>query len=228
MLAIDGSTNPHIRSAYGRPAQPVLNVDLTLAGIIGLVSAALGLGAMVLHGFNNDGVRLGSEITWRFASFVFFAAAIVGPLCRLVPHPICRALNPLRRQLIWSFCASYAVFLASLLLPNTAAGVTYDDTTAGMTLFSLFSGLAALVMAYAASRQAVQLVGEKARRAFLSVAASFFWLTYALTGLAHLSGPHRPDAFYGVSLSLMILALLLRFADRFVAKLHGTSAVPSP
>ena len=76
-------------------------------------------------------------------------------------------------------------------------------------------------------RQAAARVGEKSRRALLSVASSFFWLTYALTGLAHLSGPHRPDAFYGVSLSLMIIALLLRFADRFVAKLRGTSAIPS-
>ena len=56
------------------------------------------------------------------------------------------------------------------------------------------------------------------------MAASFFWLTYALTGLAHLSGPHRPDGFYGLSLSLMILALLLRFADRLWAKLRGTAA----
>ena len=54
----------------------------------------------------------------------------------------------------------------------------------------------------------------------MTVAGAFFWLTYALTGLAHISGPHRPDAFYGISLSLMIGVLLLRFADGFTAKLR--------
>jgi hypothetical protein len=170
---------------------------------------------------------LGSELPWRLASLVFFLAAVAGPICRLIPLGICRSLNGLRRQLIWSFCASYGVFLAALLLPNTLGGVSHDDATAGMILFALFGGCAAAVMAYAAGRNAKAQLGEKPRRALLCVAASFFWLTYALTGLAHISGPHRPDAFYGVSLSLMILALLLRFADRFVAKFRGTLAVPA-
>ena len=82
-------------------------------------------------------------------------------------------------------------------------------------------------MAYAASRQAVARLGETVAPRLAVGGGLLFWLTYALTGLAHLSGPHRPDAFYGVSLSLMIMALLLRFADRFVAKLRGTAAVPS-
>ena len=216
-----------IDSGIHSGARPVLNVGITLSGVTGMAAALLGLSVMAAHGFDDDGIRLGSQITWRFASFVFFVAVAAGPLCRLIPLDVCKGLDALRRQLIWSFCASYAVFLASLLLPNSLGGVTHDDATAGMTLFSLFGGLAVLVMAYAASQQAAERVGEKSRRALLSVAGSFFWLTYALTGLAHLSGPHRPDAFYGVSLSLMIIALLLRFADRFVAKLRGTSAIPS-
>jgi hypothetical protein len=215
-----------IDSGIHSGTRPVLNVGITLSGVTGMAAALLGLSVMAAHGFDDDGVRLGSQITWRFASFVFFAAVAAGPLCRLIPLEVCKRLDGARRQLIWSFCASYAVFLASLLLPNSLGGVTHDDATAGMILFSLFGGLAVVVMAYAASRHAAAQVGEKSRLALLSVAASFFWLTYALTGLAHLSGPHRPDAFYGVSLSLMIIALLLRFADRFVAKLRETSAIP--
>lgn len=223
MTAIDGSLNPGVRQ---RGARPILNVEITLAGFVGIAAALLGLSAMAVHGFNDDGIRLGSEISWRFASFVFFAAVIAGPICRLVPLAVCKSLGSLRRQLVWSFCASYGVFLASLILPNSLGGVSHEDATAGMTLFALFGGMAMAVMAYAASRQALARLGEKVRRALLSVAASFFWLTYALTSLAHLSGPHRPDMFYGVSLSLMILALLLRFADRLVAKIRGSSAVP--
>jgi hypothetical protein len=202
----------------GLTAQPLLNVNVPLAGIVAGAAALEALGAMSLHGFNDAGLRLASEWDWRFASFVFVAAALAGPVCRLLP--ISHSLGAFRRQMIWSFCASYAVFLAVMLLPNTLGGVTHQDLTAGMTLFSLFGGGIVAVMAYAAGRDAVALVGEGARRALLIVAGAFFWLTYAMTGLAHLSGPHRPDAFYGVSLSLMIFVLLLRFADRFVAKLR--------
>jgi len=213
-----------IDSHLGVGARPVLNVKLPLAGFVGVAAALLTLATTASHGFSDDGLRLGSEFSWRFASFVFFAAAIAGPLCRLAPLGICKPLSLQRRQVIWSFCVSYGVFLASLILPNTLGGVTHQDATAGMTLFSLLGGGAAVVLAYAAGRHAAVQLGEKARRALLCVAASFFWLTYSLTGLAHLSGPHRPDAFYGFSLSLMIFALLLRFADRFVAKLRGTPA----
>lgn len=217
MVTIDSGIHAGTRS--------VLNAGITLSGATGVAAALLGLCVMAAHGFDGDGLRLGTQITWRFASFVFFAAVTAGPLCRLIPLDACKRLG--RRQLVWSFCASYIVFLGSLVLPNSVGGVIHDDATAGMILFSLFGGLAVLVMAYAASRKAVARVGEKSRRALLSVSGSYFWLTYALTGLAHLSGPHRPDAFYGVSLSLMIIALLLRFADRFVAKLRGTSVIPS-
>jgi hypothetical protein len=208
-------------------AQPLLKVRLALAGLVGAMAAVLGVGAMASHGFQDAGLRLGSEITWRFASFVFFAAIAFGPVCRLISVSLAQSLDGLRRQLIWSFCVSYGVFLATLVLPNTLGGVTHDDATVGMTLFSLFGGGAAVVMAYCAGGEASALLGDRARRAMLSVAASFFWLTYALTGLAHLSGPHRPDAYFGISLSLMILALLLRFTDGFVAKLRGTASPQS-
>jgi hypothetical protein len=57
------------------------------------------------------------------------------------------------------------------------------------------------------------------RRILLGAGLCCFWLAYALTGLEHISGPHRPDGFYGVSILLMIAALLLRFADDFAANI---------
>jgi hypothetical protein len=212
----------------GLDTKPILNVKVPLAGIVAAMAALIGLAAMAMHGFDDRGLRLASELDWRFASFIFFAAAIVGPVCRMLPLAICKQSDVLRRQTIWAFCASYGVFLAMTMLPNSLGGVMHTDLTAGMTIFSIFGGFIVAVLAYATGRDASALVGEPARQALLTVAGGFFWLTYALTGLAHLSGPHRPDAFYGISLSLMIFALLLRFADRFVAKLRGTGvAVPS-
>ena len=215
MVAMDSSVHSG--------TQPLFKIKLPLAGFVGGAAACLTLGVMARFGFSDQGLRLGSEFAWRFASIVFFAAASIGPVCRLLPLGALK-LAGLRRQAIWSFCASYGVFLAAMLLPNTLGGVTHDDESLGMILFSLFGGGAALVLAWSASQAAVERLGEKARRALLSVAASFFWLTYALTGLAHISGPHRPDAYYGLSLSLMILALLFRFADRLAASFRGTPA----
>ena len=34
--------------------------------------------------------------------------------------------------------------------------------------------------------------------------------------LGFLFGPHRPDAWYGFSLGIMLLALVLRYADRWM------------
>jgi hypothetical protein len=211
----------------GLDTKPILNVKVPLAGIVAAIAALVGLTAMAMHGFNDRGLRLASELSWRFASFVFFAAAIAGPVCRMLPLAICKQSDALRRQTIWAFCASYGVFLAMTLLPNTLGGVMHTDLTAGMTIFSIFGGFIVAVLAYATGRESAALVGEPARQALLTVAGGFSWLTYALTGLAHLSGPHRPDAFYGISLSLMIFALLLRFADRFVAKLRDTGVAVS-
>jgi hypothetical protein len=217
MMAMDGSVPSG--------AQPVLKVRLPVFALVAAASGLLTLGIMARSGFADQGLRLGSEFAWRFASFVFFVAASIGPLCRIVPFGFCKQVKGLRRQAIWSFCACYGVFLAAMLLPNTLGGVIHDDETLGMSLFALFGGAAAIVMAYSVAKTSMRLE-EKVRRALLSVAAAFFWLTYALTGLAHISGPHRPDAYYGVSLCLMILALFLRFADRLLAKFRGTP-VPS-
>jgi hypothetical protein len=190
---------------------------------IAILTALVGIGGFAARGFSENGLRLGSELVWRFTCFVFFVAIIAGPLARLIPSRTLRQICENRRQLIWGFCASFGVYLASILVPNLLAPVDPDSgrLTAGMSIFVFFgSGLTAII-AYATDRRAALFLGEKARGVMLGVGLSTFWLAYALAGLARISGPHRPDAFYGFSLSLMIVALLLRFADRFAAKIRG-------
>ena len=128
---------------------------------------------------------------------------------------------------MWGFCASFGVYLASVLVPNTFAppGFDRDGLTAGMTIF------VAVRRGSDAGRSPIPPAGALAFFWASGSAApcwasgmAFFWLTYALTGLARISGPHRPDAFYGFSLSLMVVALLLRFADRFAAKIRAQAS----
>jgi hypothetical protein len=184
-----------------------------LVGGIALLAAALVLGAVVARGFGDNGLRLGSLLAWRYGCLVFFAALACGPVCRIasrVFHTPCP--ESLSRKLVWGFCASYGVYLLSVFLPNVI------QLSAGATLMTLFGGTVAAIMAVTVSPIRLGgrlLIGEKTRRAMLATATMYFWLCYALMALARISGPHRPDVWYGASLSLMVGALLLRYADRW-------------
>lgn len=199
---------------------------LSVSGFTAIMAALVTLLTVAGYGFSEKGLSAGSQVAWRFAFFVFFAALVAGPLCRLAPFGLCRYLGPQRRQLVWGFCAAFGVYLLSVLLPNLllAPTLSHEGLTGGTTLFVAFSGALAATLAYAASPHAALMMGSRVQRTVLALASTFFWLVYAATGLARISGPHRPDLFYGVSLSLMIAALLLRFAERFVVKWTGGTA----
>jgi hypothetical protein len=197
----------------------------SLSGFTAITALLATLAIIVIGGFSETALRLGSLVAWRFAFFVFFAMLAAGPLCNLVPFGFCQMLGRQRRQLVWSFAAAFGVYLLSVLIPNLVLPVSqfHEGLTAGMALFVLFSGTLAAAMAYAATSRAVLQLGIKAQRAMLAIAASFFWLDYSLTALARISGPLRPDIFYGLSLGLMIAALLLRVADRLLFRGKGAA-----
>jgi hypothetical protein len=187
-----------------------------LVGAIAIMAMLLVLGAIVARGFGENGFRLGSQLAWRYAFFVFFAALMAGPICRMAARafPTVSPPESLGRKLIWGFCAAYGVYLLSVFLPNVIR------LSAGATLMTVFGSLVVAVMA-ATAAPLVRLGGkpilpDKVRRVFLGTAAIYFWLCYSLMALARISGPHRPDAFYDISISLMIVALLLRYADRWL------------
>lgn len=210
MVALDNSTL--VGSA--RPIPKFRHLKLApLVGGIALIGAGIVFGALAARGFGDNGFRLGSQLAWRYACLVFFAALSAAPVCRLAARafPAFACPESLSRKLVWGFCASYGVYLLSVFLPNVI------ELSAGATLMVLLGGGVAIVMAVAVTPwkrlSGAPLLGEKTRRALLAIAATYFWLTYALMALSRLAGPHRPDAWYGISLSLMIAALLLRYAD---------------
>jgi len=180
---------------------------ISLPGLIALMAAVIVLGSLAARGFSGPGWVLASQNAWRFTALTFFAALVAGPLGRLVPglgRPAAAA-----RHFGWGFCASCGVYLAVSLIYGPSAG--------GL-LFAMSGAFIALVMAAALVPGKPNSTGEAVRRTLLGLSAIYFWLCHALTGLSHLSHPHRPDSFYGLSLSLMILALLIRFADACAAE----------
>jgi hypothetical protein len=202
------------------------HLRIPLWGLIALAAALVCLGGFAAHGFDENGLRFGNQLVWRFACLVFFAAAIAGPVTRIVPWEWLRRAGQERHQLVWGFCASIGVYLASLIVPNTHTppSLDHEGLTAGMVLFVIFGAVLTMVIAYVALPQSN--LGEQSRKTLLGVGMSYFFLAYTLTALSHLSGPHRPDAFYGVSLILMLTALLARFVDNFVTKMRKTETAP--
>jgi hypothetical protein len=199
---------------------PLPRKALTLAPLVaslGGIALALVVGAILFRGFSENGFRLGSQLAWRYTSLVFFLALFAGPVCRVVAHFFPQFTPPpsLGRKLVWGFCASFGVYLLSVFLPNVI------QLSAGATLMTLFASCVVLVMA--ATVAPIKRLGgeaiipEKIRRVLLGVAVMYFWLCYAVMALARISGPHRPDDYYGISLCLMVLGLLARYADRWVA-----------
>jgi hypothetical protein len=210
MVALDN------HAMFGSSRVPRLRITLApLVAGIALVTALLVLGAIVFRGFAENGFRLGSQLAWRYTFFVFFAAMVVEPACRLIARLVPDFAWPesLSRKLFWGFCASYGIYLLSVFLPNVIR------LSGGATLMVVFGASVALVMAVTSAplkrQNGVPLIGERTRRTMFGLAIIYFWSCYSLMALARISGPHRPDAFYEISISLMVVALLLRFAERW-------------
>lgn len=185
--------------------------------LLALTAGAVFFAGFVLRDFSDNGVRFGTQLVWRFNSLVFFAALVAGPLGRMIPG--LDFLADKSRPLLQGFCAAMAVYFAAILLPNLVAvpdGVASAGITAGMTVFVFFTGIVTLVLAAAVNHSLCDRVGQKACRTILGIGAIFFWLCYSLIGLAHITGPHRPDSYYEISVIFMLLALLTRFAEQFL------------
>jgi len=217
LVALDN----HAFSGPGRGLKLTLG---PLVGAIAILAVLLVLGAILARGFSENGFRLGSQLAWRYASFVFVAALAMGPLCRITAHffPAFTPPESLSRKLVWGFCAAYGIYLLSVFVPNVI------QLSAGAMLMTVFGSTVVLVMAATAAPLVrlgdAPILPDKVRKVLLGTSAIYFWLCYSLMALARISGPHRPDSFYGISLSLMILALLLRYADRWLAHRNGITA----
>jgi hypothetical protein len=205
----------------------IQRLKLTLAPMVSAIAlgaVVLVLGAIIARGFAENGFRLGSRLAWRYTFFVFFAALVAPAFCRLANRffPSFSCPESLERKLVWGFCASYGVYLLSVFLPNVI------HLSGGATLMVLFGGTVALGMAATAAPLKRlgdrPVIGEKTRRTILGIATIYFWSCYSLMALARISGPHRPDAFYDISLLLMMVALLLCYADRWFARRDQAAA----
>ncbi|MGH6828480.1 MAG: hypothetical protein ACREFW_06195 [Rhizomicrobium sp.] len=198
-----------------------LGCPVPVWALIAAGTAMIGLGGLFVRGFGDDGFRLASHLAWRATILIYVVAIMASPAGRLIPSGRVKALYRWRHQLLWGFCASFGVFLATILIPNifTLFGPGRGGLTPGMLLFLVFGAGLTSVTACAADPRLALRIGEPVRRALLVVGLSYFWLAYVLSALSRLSDPGRPDGFYGLSVGLLVAALLLLLADRALGKL---------
>jgi hypothetical protein len=216
---LEAAENPNMVSIadVDGPAVPPRRPRTLLLAAAGTgLALLLAFCGTIVHGGGANGMRFGALLVLAASSIAFVVAYLAQPLCRLLPTPVTRALGRERAGLVQAFACMYAVFLACIVLPDTSA----DEPLGLPTLaFAIFSTVILAVMVFSTSTR--RILGSRAGRAMLGLANAYFWCVFAANDLERMVGPHRADlfdTFYRLSLTLLVLALLVRFADAFVER----------
>jgi hypothetical protein len=192
-----------------------LQTRMLAAGGTGL-ALLLAFGGAILRGGGANGMRFGAGLVLVVSSLAFVIAYIAQPLCRLVPTQVTRALGRERTGLTQAFACMYAVFLLCIVYTGAYIGEPLGLPTLA---FAIFSTAILAVMVFGTSTR--RILGSSAGRAVLALSTAYFWSVFAVNDLSHLVGPRRADwlePLYELSLTLLVLALVLRFADAFMER----------
>lgn len=188
--------------------------SLALTGMAaGLLVA---VAAFVWHGGDNNAARFSAQMVFRASSVAFLLYYLARPIARLFPSLPTLMLARERFGLALAFVCMYAVFLSCTLTPDYMNGARIPLATYAFSIFSALVLAVVIVGEYAG--RATDPSWRAAWRAMESVGVAYFWLVYAINDLDHISGPHRVDHYYGASLTILVLALLVRFADAFMQR----------
>ena len=171
-----------------------------------LISAAIGLLTLFAHGGDQGAWYAAAENVSRFSAFVFLGFFVSSSLSYFFRAP--RTIGNAEQTLLLAFVGSYAVYLGFI----TARVFLTDARTPAETLtFCAFAAIAPSLLAVSAfgrRKRSATAAWEILRRAALI----YFWLIFALGGLGHFYGPHRPDGYFGLLLILLACGLLMRVA----------------
>jgi hypothetical protein len=189
---------------------------LTVAFVGTGLALLLAAGAFLLRGGGMIGSGSAARLVLAGASLAFIIAYVAMPLSRLFPSATTRALGRERAGLTQAFAGVYAVFLSCITLPYFLTGEAIPLPTLA---FAVFSTLILAVMLFGTSTR--RILGSPAGRAMVGLSNAYFWCAFAASDLDHMVGPHQKgifDLFYHFSLILLVLALLVRFADAFMER----------
>lgn len=209
MVAIEHAADA-LASACQNPQRRSVGL---LAGVA--TAILLSLAAFLLHGGGPNGARFANNLMLFCSSLVFAAYYVAAPLSRLVPAT--GAFGTWRFSIAYGFTGMIGVFLVSVLAPNYEAN-------GGVSLPTLaFAAVTVLVAgAFVISAGDWRATHSATMRSLQSLSSGYFWMVFALMDLDRMQGPHRPDPIpYSISLLLLVLALLVRFADALTQHVKG-------
>lgn len=194
------------------PAWEVGRRKTTLALTATAAALVIAAASFLWRGGDHNAARFAAQMVFRASSFAFLIYYLATPLGRLVRSRPTLLIARERVGLALAFACSYAVFLGLTVMPDYESGIRIPLATLAFVVFSMLILGVMLLGEYAGRADAEW---RPALRAMEAVGVCYFWMIFACDDLGHLYGPHRPDGFYGVSLVILAVALLARFADAF-------------
>ena len=197
-------------------APPRWNPRQRIVGLMAGITLAVLLAwvGFLIHGGDMNAVRFASNVVLFSASVVFALYYVAGPISRLVRSGVTRVLGHERFALAYGFVGMMGVFLATILMPDYLIGGRLSLPT--LAYVGLTAMVCAVFLLSAGNKRADKSV---TLRSLQSLSSGYFWLAFAFTDMDRMVGPHRPDSNpYGISLLLLAIAVLIRFADAFAQK----------
>jgi hypothetical protein len=216
MVAIDSSHD--IPAAARRTDSPHAGQVSLFALLISALVAAASLNLAV------DGTSpwgLAADMVGRFSLFLFVAAMVVEPIARLIPSDTTEAAARERPSLMLGFAFATAMSLGCLMAP---VYLGTEKLAGPVTVYSAMTAAIVVVLLISSHPATERFMGERAWRTLQRIATAYFWLAFSLIGIDKMVGPHRPDSWHGISLLLLVGALLIRFTDTFVAHVRRPRA----
>ncbi|HEX2591441.1 MAG TPA: hypothetical protein VHL34_08085 [Rhizomicrobium sp.] len=184
----------------------VVGICAAIAG----VSIAMGLTA---YGVSEEGWRTSVQYAGRAAIVIFLLPFLAGPLARLFRVP---GLLIDRRAYGLGFAFAYAAYLATVIAPYVLGGYRIPPT---VVLFTAVGVAMLAVQVLTSNSLSIRTLGFAAWSRIHRFVMYAYWTIFTLGLLDQYVSPHRPDQFLALGLTLMIAALLIRFAAAFAEKI---------
>lgn len=186
---------------------------LTWAAIAAVATFLLGWGAFTLHRGDLAAARYASQAAYAAACLAFVFYYVSGPLSRLVPSEPTAALGKKTPAIAAAFSAIYAIFLFWVIAPYVVTRTRVPLPTATFCVLS-----AAVLLVFALGACTGRFAKTAGGRTLMRLCHAYFWFGFMASYFDYVTGPHRTNYIYGPALSLLAIALLLRFADSLVQR----------
>lgn len=187
-----------------------------------LISAVVAAGAMNMATDGASPWGFAAEMVARFSLILFVVAMVVEPIARLIPTDATQAAARERPSLMIGFAFATAVSLGLLMAP---VYLGTEKLAGPVTVYSAMTAAIVVVLLSSSHPATKRFLGETAWRTLQRVATAYFWVAFSIIGIDKMVGPHRPESWHGISLMLLVGALLIRFADTLVAHIRAPRVV---